>query len=84
MQFHLEVEKKAKKQIDKLSSKDQLRILSTLTVIADNPFAGKKLEGELAGLYSWRAWPYRIIYKIYKNQLWIVVIDISHRQSAYK
>ncbi|MBU4299512.1 type II toxin-antitoxin system RelE/ParE family toxin [Patescibacteria group bacterium] len=35
------------------------------------------------GAYSYRVWPYRIIYRIYKNLLLIIVIRIGHRQGVY-
>jgi mRNA interferase RelE/StbE len=51
--------------------------------ILQDPFSGKKLEGELKNCYSSRAWPYRIIYEIRKKELVIVVIKIGHRQGVY-
>lgn len=84
MKWEIKFGKKAQKELDRIPIQCQKKILAILPVIADNPFVGKKLEGELVGLYSYRIWPYRIIYKIYKNILVIVIIHISHRQEAYK
>lgn len=83
MAWEIKFEKKAEKELNKLPIQYQKRILAALLVIAANPFIGKKLEGELVGLYSYRVWPYRIIYKIYRKILVVVVIHIGHRQSAY-
>jgi len=44
-----------------------------------DPFIGKKLSGEFEGHYSVRVWPYRVVYKIYKNELLVLVIRIGHR-----
>jgi len=52
--------------------------------LAEDPFQGKKLKGELEDQYSIRVWPYRIIYKIYKKQLIVSVIDVGHRQGCIK
>jgi mRNA-degrading endonuclease RelE of RelBE toxin-antitoxin system len=58
--------------------------LQALDAIEANPFFGKPLHGKYAGQYSVRVWPYRIIYKIYKSELLILVIEFDHRQGAYK
>jgi mRNA interferase RelE/StbE len=83
MGWEIRIEKKAQKELDKIPAQYQKRILAVLPIIAESPFAGKKLDGVLAGLYSYQVWPYRIIYKIYKNILLIVVIRIGHRQGIY-
>ena len=84
MKWEIRLEKRAQKELDKIPIQYQKRILAILPIIADDPFVGKKLEGELSGLYSYRVWPYRVIYKIYKKQLLILIIRVGHRQRAYK
>ena len=72
------------KIFDSLPSKFQQKILDSLEEIQKNPFQGKSLMGDFAGKYSFRCWPYRIIYSIRKKELIIEVLHITHRQSAYK
>jgi mRNA interferase RelE/StbE len=84
MAWEIKFEKKAQKELDRIPVRYQKKILAILPVIAEDPFAGKKLDGELTGLYSYRVWPYRIIYKIYKKVLVVVIIHIGHRQGIYK
>jgi len=55
-----------------------------LDEIALDPFVGKKLKGEYENQYSYRVWPYRIIYEIRKNELVVLVIRVGHRQGVYK
>ncbi|MBU2579213.1 type II toxin-antitoxin system RelE/ParE family toxin [Patescibacteria group bacterium] len=83
MAWEIRIEKKAQKELNKISTQYQQRIAAALLIIAGNPFVGKKLDGKLTGLYSHKIWPYRIIYKIYKKILLIVVIRIGHRQGIY-
>lgn len=83
MAWGIRFEKKVQKELDKIPDQYQKKILTVLSIIADNPFLGKKLDGKLAGLYSYSVWPYRIIYKIYKRILVIVIIRIGHRQGVY-
>jgi addiction module RelE/StbE family toxin len=79
MKWEIKFEKSAQKELDKILIQHQKKILAVLPMIAEDPFVGKKLDGELNGLYSYRVWPYRIIYKIYKNILVIVIVRIGHR-----
>lgn len=72
---------KAQKQYKKLPPKQQAKIKKKLVSLGNNPNAGKKLAGELAQLRSLRAWPYRIIYYLDKNKIFIT--SIVHRQGAY-
>jgi mRNA-degrading endonuclease RelE of RelBE toxin-antitoxin system len=83
MGYQLRIKPSAKKELNKLPQKDYYRALAALSVIAKDPFAGKKLEGKRAGQYSMRIWPYRIIYSIYKKELLIIVIAIGQRQGIY-
>lgn len=82
--WEIRFQKSARKELEKIPNQYQKRILAVLPVIAAHPFCGKKLDGELAGLYSYRAWPYRIIYKIYREILLVVIIRIGHRKDVYQ
>ncbi|MBU4298752.1 type II toxin-antitoxin system RelE/ParE family toxin [Patescibacteria group bacterium] len=81
--YQLKIKQRAKKQLAKIPKIYQDKILAALPIIQQNPFHGKKLGGKLIGAYSYRVWPYRIIYRIYKNLLLIIVIRIGHRQGVY-
>lgn len=84
MAYHVEIQKKAKKQIIKLPRTYQIKIFSAILDLAQDPLQGKKLEGKLKGQYSIRVWPYRIVYQIYKKELIISIIDVGHRQGVYE
>lgn len=81
--YRVEVKKKAKKEIKALPKKDQERIISAFDVLRENPFAGKKLEGEYEGAWTFRVWPYRIIYTINRNIVTVTVLRVGHRQGIY-
>lgn len=84
MEYYLKLKPSAQKELDKLPAKDQARIRLALARLRQDPFLGKKLTGEYDGFYSLRAWLYRIIYYIYRQQLLVFVIRTGHRQSVYK
>ncbi|KKR32694.1 MAG: Addiction module toxin, RelE/StbE family [Candidatus Gottesmanbacteria bacterium GW2011_GWC2_39_8] len=74
----------AVKQYNHLPPGDKKKIKKKLNTLNENPYAGKKLSGELFLYRSLRVWPYRIIYIINKNEEMIEVSSIVHRQGAYK
>jgi mRNA interferase RelE/StbE len=83
MAYQIQVQKSARKQLDKIPVAYRIKIEKAIDSLALDPFQGKKLEGELKGQYSIRVWPYRIIYQIYKKELIVSVIDVGHRQGVY-
>lgn len=82
--FDVFLKPKAQKQFDALPAKDQEKVLNALKGLREDPFAGKKLQGELYGLYSLRVWPYRIIYTIEKRIITVTVVAIGQRKDVYK
>lgn len=84
MSYTLFFKNTAVKSIDKLPFKDKNKVSLVLESLKTKPFSGKKLAGEFKDLYSIRAWPYRIIYTVIKKELVVLVVDVAHRQGAYK
>lgn len=69
------------KQMQKIPFVQRKKILQKLNQLMFDPLAGKTLRGELEGLRSLRAWPYRIVYELGKEK--IIIYSIAHRQSVY-
>lgn len=84
MQFQISLSAKAQKQLNDLEKQEKDKVIKQLVFLTSNPFLGKKLKGEFEGYYSVRAWPYRIVYKIQKQELIVWIIRIEHRQGVYK
>jgi mRNA interferase RelE/StbE len=70
------------KQLKKLPLVERKKIVKKLEFLQKDPLVGKQLKGELAGLWSLKAWPYRIIYQLEAQT--ITIFSISHRQTAYR
>lgn len=83
MVYHVRLKPSAEKAFQKIDSRYRSRILEALVVISKEPYSGKKLEGERRGEWSYRVWPYRIIYQIYRKDLLVIIIAIGHRQGVY-
>ncbi len=64
--FEVRITRRAEKDIEKLTPKLKARLYDVLTqVIAQDPYQGKKLLGELGGSYSYRlTYQDRIIYSL--------------------
>lgn len=77
------ITRSASKQLSKLPEKGKARVASKITLLANQPQLGKALRGQLAGLYSLRVWPYRIIYQVHTTRREVWVIAIVHRQGVY-
>jgi len=80
----VELTDKAKRQLKKLPAEQQRKVIRKLRLLEDFPLSGKALSGDFSGSYSFRAWPYRIIYVIDKKSKLVEVITVEHRQRAYK
>lgn len=76
--------KNARKDYEHLPKPDQAKVRKKLSVLEQNPYVGKKLTGELGGIRSLRAWPYRIFYEVSERENRVEVHKIKHRQGAYK
>ncbi|MFA6992112.1 MAG: type II toxin-antitoxin system RelE/ParE family toxin [Candidatus Gracilibacteria bacterium] len=84
MKYLVKLTPSAKKELDKIPGEYKNKVLNALFWLEKDPFAGKKLHGKFKNYYSWKVWPYRIIYRIFKNELLIFVVAIGHRQGIYK
>lgn len=82
--YQIEFSKRARKDFLKLPKQYQKRLREKVDSLAVDPLIGKPLKGEYEGLFSLRMWPYRIVYMVIKKKLLVEIIEIPHRQSAYK
>jgi len=74
----------AEKDLEKVDKKYKPHIFAALFDLRKNPYLGKKLKGKFRDCYSLRIGMYRIVYKIYKNKLYVLIIRIGSRQGVYR
>jgi len=84
MAYEVQFEKKAFKQLEKLSEETANNILEAIEALEEDtrPTGYKKLKWREA--YRIRVGNYRVIYEIYDNQLLVIVITIGHRKDVYE
>lgn len=73
--FSIKYTEKAVKSLGKIPKKWQSKLARAVENLRNNPYQGKKLQGTLFGVYSFRVWPYRIIYTVEKKK--ILILEIS-------
>ena len=79
--YEVRITRRAEKDISKLPPKLKRKLYDILTeVIAQEPFQGKKLVGDLAGSYSYRlTYKDRIVYSVdVKNRIVYVERAATH------
>lgn len=82
--MRLALSENAEREYKRIPQREQAKIKKKLIALEKNPYSSKKLSGDLVRYYSVRAWPYRIIYSINKEEDRIYVHKIQHRQGVYK
>ena len=84
MDYSIEILKSAQKQLGKIQSSDQERIINEIRALALNPrpFGSIKLRGRDA--WRIRVGDYRIIYEIKDSMLVVFVVAIGHRREIYR
>ena len=84
MTYAVRLSPRVERELKRLPANIYHRVLVALVSVASNPYEGKPLQGQLKGYYSYRVWPYRIIYTIIKKELIVIVIRIGHRRDVYR
>lgn len=73
----------AVRDLERLPEKAATAVIECLEAIADAPRrVGKPLRFDLAGLWSARRGPYRVIYRIEDDEH-VTVLAIGHRSDVY-
>ena len=72
------------KDLGKLDAAIKRRILKETSELADDPYAGKALKGELSGLFSLRIGDYGAIYWINEKEGIVWLVDVGHRKKIYR
>jgi mRNA interferase RelE/StbE len=88
MSWTLKFNDKAVKELRRLGSKDQVRILSFLTSRAAERQNPRELAVQLVGQDSdkWRFWvgDCRVVVQFRDSEMLIMVISVGHRREVYR
>jgi len=86
--YDLVVLNSAARQLKKFDKLVRTKIISSLEKIAENPFIGEMLRGDLATIYSYHltisGTEYRVAYQIREREIVVVVLQIGTRENFYE
>jgi len=87
--YRVEWSKKAKKNLNKIdpTEKDVI-IYKVENKLANDPYGkfvnAKMMKGKSQkGRWRYRTGDYRVLYKIYEDEIYIDVLDVGHRRDIY-
>ena len=83
--YEIEISRTAEKQLRRLPRADQVRVVRTIRVLADDPLprGARKLSG-YDDVFRVRTGQYRILYSVSERKLVIVVLKVGHRRVVYR
>ena len=84
MGYSIRIKGSAAKELAKVANPDRLRIVNAIDRLAENPFLGSVLKGDLRGLRRLRLGDYRVLYEIRNEELVVLVVRIAHRREVYR
>jgi len=82
--FHISIPPLVEASLKHIHPQLKQKIKAALKLIEENPYFGRPLRGKLAGLMSFRATHYRIVYRIVLQKRRIEIVDIGPRKTIYE
>lgn len=85
--YELVVLNSAARQLRKFDKPARSRIIAALEKIAENPYSGELLKGDLATIFSYHlkvaGIDYRIAYQVKEQEIVVLVLQIGTRENFY-
>ena len=84
MSYSIRIKGSAARELSKVAAQDRPRIVGAIDRLAENPFLGSVLKGDLRGLRRLRVGDYRVLYEVRNDELVVLVVRVAHRRDAYR
>ena len=84
MRYAIRIKESAARELQRIERSDRERLIAAIDRLAENPFVGSALKGELRGLRRIRVGDYRLIYEVREQDLVVLVMRAAHRREAYR
>ena len=84
MRYAIRIKESAARELQRIEPSDRERLIAAIDRLAEDPFAGSALKGELRGLRRIRVGDYRLIYEVQEHDLVVLVLRAAHRREAYR
>lgn len=84
MRYAIRIKESAARELQRIERADRERLIVAIDRLAENPFAGSALKGELRGLRRIRVGDYRLLYEVQERDLVVLVLRAARRREAYR
>jgi mRNA-degrading endonuclease RelE of RelBE toxin-antitoxin system len=72
-----------RREIGNMGNRHRQRVLAVLTILSNEPRRGRRLHGIRRPVWSYRVWPYRILYQMEKQTLIVLAMGAGRRHTIY-
>ena len=84
MSFSIRIKESAARELRRVSGSDRTRLVLAIDRLAETPYLGAALKGDLQGLRRLRVGDYRVLYEVRDDELVVLVVRVAHRREAYR
>ncbi|MCY3566499.1 MAG: type II toxin-antitoxin system RelE/ParE family toxin [Gammaproteobacteria bacterium] len=84
MIFSIRIKQSAAKELKRVAGNERTRIVNAIDRLAENPYLGSALKGDLKGLRRLRIGDHRVLYEVRDNELIVLIIRVAHRRNVYR
>ncbi len=84
MSYSVQVKRSAARELARITNSDRSRLIRAIDALAENPFKGSALKGELRGLRRIRVGDYRVVYEVQDDVLVVLIVRVAHRREVYR
>ena len=84
MSFSIRIRESAAEELARIAKPDRIRIVAAIDRLAETPFLGTALKGDLRGLRCLRAGDWRVLYEVRDEELTVLAVRVAHRREAYR
>lgn len=82
--YSLKFKQSVTRDLKKIGREEGEKILKAIREkLLPDPSSGKRLKGNLASIWSFRAGNYRVLYTYNDSELVVLVLRIGHRRDVY-
>ena len=74
--YSVQIKASAAKELERVAKSERTRIITAIDQLADNPFLGDALKGDLRGLRRIRVGSSRVIYELLGETLVVLVVGV--------
>ncbi len=84
MSFSIRIKESAARELRRIARPDRTRLAAAIDRLAETPYLGAALKGDLRGLRRLRAGDWRVLYEVREDELVVLVVRVAQRREAYR